>query len=199
MTSTLIDYTCCCIDKQDLTARIRELTDLRVAPGRISPGRMYMEKSLIGTNCPARSDQAIAAVREGDTLLVPKLRRLAGAWRQLNLQALCLTDLVTVGCSWPHYGVTKIPGGTRPVVSVHSRAQSFLGHLAGDIKKQVGARKAAFSTSSWRWRCHRNHAVQLLGRLEKGPQRISETPSRRVCDEAVRETMAVCEKLRTDD
>ena len=73
MTATLIGYARCSIDKQDLTAQKQALKDLGVPPDRI-----YMDKGLTGTN-RARSglDQAMAAVRKGDTLVVAKLDRLA--------------------------------------------------------------------------------------------------------------------------
>ena len=60
-------------DKQDLTAQRQALSELGVASDRI-----YMDKGLTGTN-RARPDldQAMAAVRKGDTLVVPKLDRLA--------------------------------------------------------------------------------------------------------------------------
>ena len=73
MTATLIGYARCSTDKQDLTAQKQALADLGVAPDRI-----YMDKGLTGTNRARPGlDQAMAAVRKGDTLVVPKLDRLA--------------------------------------------------------------------------------------------------------------------------
>ena len=73
MTETLIGYARCSTDKQDLTAQRRALEDLGVAPERI-----YTDKGLTGTNRARPGlDQAMAAVRKGDTLVVPKLDRLA--------------------------------------------------------------------------------------------------------------------------
>ena len=73
MTETLIGYARCSTDKQDLTAQRRALADLGVAPERI-----YTDKGLTGTNRARPGlDQAMAAVRKGDTLVVPKLDRLA--------------------------------------------------------------------------------------------------------------------------
>ena len=73
MKTTLIGYARCSTDKQDLSAQKQALLDLGVAPDRI-----YTDKGLTGThrNRPGL-DQALAAVREGDTLVVPKLDRLA--------------------------------------------------------------------------------------------------------------------------
>ena len=73
MTETLIGYARCSTDRQDLTAQRQELAGLGVAPERTN-----MDKGLTGTN-PVRPglDQAMAAVRKGDTLVVPKLDRMA--------------------------------------------------------------------------------------------------------------------------
>ena len=73
MTATLIGYARCSTDKQDLTAQRQALQDLGVTLDRI-----YMDKGLTGTNRARPGlDQAMAAVRKGDTLVVPKLDRLA--------------------------------------------------------------------------------------------------------------------------
>jgi DNA invertase Pin-like site-specific DNA recombinase len=73
MTATLIGYARCSTDAQDLTAQRHALTGLGVAADRI-----YLDKGLTGTNRRRpRLDQALAAVRAGDTLVVPKLDRLA--------------------------------------------------------------------------------------------------------------------------
>jgi DNA invertase Pin-like site-specific DNA recombinase len=73
MTKTLIGYARCSTDKQDLTAQQATLTELGVSPDRI-----YTDRGLTGTNRARPGlDQALAAVRAGDTLVVPKLDRLA--------------------------------------------------------------------------------------------------------------------------
>ena len=73
MAKTLIGYARCSTDKQDLTAQQRALAELGVAPDRI-----YMDRGLTGTHRARPGlDQALAAVRRGDTLVVPKLDRLA--------------------------------------------------------------------------------------------------------------------------
>jgi DNA invertase Pin-like site-specific DNA recombinase len=73
MAGTLIGYARCSIDEQDLTAQRDALEALGVAGERI-----YLDHGLTGTNRerPGLS-QALAAVRRGDTLVVPKLDRLA--------------------------------------------------------------------------------------------------------------------------
>lgn len=73
MTATKIGYARCSTDGQDLTAQKQALEVLGVAPDRI-----YTDHGLTGTNRARPGlDQAIAAVRDGDTFVVPKLDRLA--------------------------------------------------------------------------------------------------------------------------
>ena len=73
MAKALIGYARCSTDKQDLAAQRAALIELRVDPKRI-----YTDHGLTGTNrLRPGLDQALAAVRGGDTLVVPKLDRLA--------------------------------------------------------------------------------------------------------------------------
>lgn len=73
MTEIRIGYARCSTDKQDLTAQQEALIKLGVSPERI-----YIDKGLTGANRQRPGlDQALAAVRQGDTLVVPKLDRLA--------------------------------------------------------------------------------------------------------------------------
>lgn len=73
MVQTLIGYARCSTDKQDLAAQREALLRLGVAPDRI-----YTDHGFTGTNRARPGlDQALAAVRNGDTLVVPKLDRLA--------------------------------------------------------------------------------------------------------------------------
>ena len=73
MTATLIGYARCSTDRQDPTAQRQALLELGVAEDRI-----YTDHGLTGTTRARPGlDQALAAVREGDTLVVPKLDRLA--------------------------------------------------------------------------------------------------------------------------
>ena len=73
MTQTLIGYARCSTDKQDLAAQRDALAKLGVASDRI-----YTDHGFTGTNrIRPGLDQALAAVRSGDTLVVPKLDRLA--------------------------------------------------------------------------------------------------------------------------
>jgi DNA invertase Pin-like site-specific DNA recombinase len=69
----LIGYARCSTVLPDLTAQREILAGLGVADDRI-----YLDKGLTGTSRARPGlDQALAAVRVGDTLVVPKLDRLA--------------------------------------------------------------------------------------------------------------------------
>lgn len=73
VTGTRVGYARCSTDEQDLTAQRETLLALGVAPERL-----YLDHGLTGTTRARPGlDQALAAVREGDTLVVPKLDRLA--------------------------------------------------------------------------------------------------------------------------
>lgn len=73
MPAMTIGYARCSTDKQDLAAQRAALERLGVAPERV-----YTDHGLTGTNRARPGlDQALAAVRAGDTLVVPKLDRLA--------------------------------------------------------------------------------------------------------------------------
>ena len=73
MAQTLIGYARCSTDQQDLSAQRRALQDLGVSLGYI-----YTDHGFTGTSRARPGlDQALAAVRHGDTLVVAKLDRLA--------------------------------------------------------------------------------------------------------------------------
>ena len=73
MTATLIGYARCSTDRQDLAAQRQALLDLGVVEDRI-----YTDHGLTGTTRARPGlDQALAAVRQGGTLVVAKLDRLA--------------------------------------------------------------------------------------------------------------------------
>ena len=73
MAALLIGYARCSTDQQDLTAQRDGLLGLGVAIARI-----YVDHGLTGTNRDRPGlREALAACREGDTLVVTKLDRLA--------------------------------------------------------------------------------------------------------------------------
>ena len=73
VTGVSTGYARCSTDKRDLTAQRHALRQLGV-----SDERMYLDHGMTGRNRSRPGlQQALAAVREGDTLVVPKLDRLA--------------------------------------------------------------------------------------------------------------------------
>jgi len=73
MTGIAIGYARCSTDRQDLTAQREALIRLGVQEPRV-----YTDHGLTGTNRARPGlDQALAAAREGDTFVVPKLDRFA--------------------------------------------------------------------------------------------------------------------------
>ena len=73
LNTTRIGYARCSTNRQDLAAQRQALLELGVAEDRI-----YTDHGLTGaTRARPGLDQALAAVRQGDTLVVPKLDRLA--------------------------------------------------------------------------------------------------------------------------
>lgn len=73
MAATTVGYCRCSTDSQDLTAQRQRLRELGVSEDRI-----YLDHGLTGTNRARPGlNQALAALRDGDTLVVPKLDRLA--------------------------------------------------------------------------------------------------------------------------
>ncbi|GAV41725.1 recombinase family protein [Streptomyces acidiscabies] len=98
MSALLAGYARCSTDMQDLTAQTEILTGLGVPEDRI-----YLDKGLTGTNRERPGlGQALAAVRTGDTLVVPKLDRLARS----------VPDARDIGDSLVARGVKLSLGGT---------------------------------------------------------------------------------------
>ncbi len=90
MTALLIGYARCSTDQQDLTAQHDGLITLGVSPTRI-----YVDHGLTGTNRDRPGlREALAACREGDTLVVTKLDRLA---RSLLFDAVELSGIPVDG------------------------------------------------------------------------------------------------------
>jgi DNA invertase Pin-like site-specific DNA recombinase len=73
VTATKIGCARCSTGKQDLEANRQILLEFGV-----SADQMYLDRAYFGTTRERPGlDQALAAVRAGDTLVVPKLDRLA--------------------------------------------------------------------------------------------------------------------------
>jgi DNA invertase Pin-like site-specific DNA recombinase len=98
MSDTSTGYARCSTDKQDLAAQRQALLGLGV-PG----SRIYLDHGLTGTSRDRPGlAQALAAVRCGDTLVVPKLDRLARS----------VPDARQIGDSLAARGVRLSLGGT---------------------------------------------------------------------------------------
>ena len=96
MTALLVGYTRVSTDQQGLTSQHDGLAALGVAENRI-----YVDHGLTGTNRERPGlREALAACREGDTLTVSKLDRLA---RSLP-DARAIADELTVGQVWLNLG-----------------------------------------------------------------------------------------------
>jgi DNA invertase Pin-like site-specific DNA recombinase len=94
----LIGYARCSTDKQDLAAQRHTLRELGV-----SDDRVYLDHRMTGRHRKRPGlEQALAAVREGDTLVVPKLDRLARS----------VPDARAIGDSLAAGGVRLSVGGT---------------------------------------------------------------------------------------
>jgi DNA invertase Pin-like site-specific DNA recombinase len=94
----LIGYARCSTDRQDLTAQRHALHDLGV-----SDERVYLDHGMTGRDRKRPGlEQALAAVREGDTLVVPKLDRLARS----------VPDARAIGDSLAARGIRLSLGGT---------------------------------------------------------------------------------------
>ncbi len=94
----VIGYARCSTDKQDLAAQRHTLRQLGV-----SDERVYLDHGMTGRNRRRPGlQQALAAVRQGDTLVVPKLDRLARS----------VPDARAIGDSLAAGGVRLSIGGT---------------------------------------------------------------------------------------
>jgi DNA invertase Pin-like site-specific DNA recombinase len=94
----LIGYARCSTDKQDLAAQRQTLRGLGV-----SDDRVYLDHGMTGRNRRRPGlEQALAAVRDGDTLVVPKLDRLARS----------VPDARAIGDTLTASGVRLSIGGT---------------------------------------------------------------------------------------
>src|SRR6266487_2305009 len=148
----LIGYARCSTDAQDLTAQRDALTALGVHPDRI-----YTDHGLTGTN-RARPGlrEALAACREGDTLVVTKLDRLARS----------LPDARDIVGELTERGVRLSIGG-----SVHDPADP-VGRLLFNVLAMV----AEFEADLIRARTREGMAVaRAKGRLRAKSPKLSPT------------------------
>jgi len=142
----------CSTERQDLTAQRRILSDLGVADDRV-----YLDHGLTGRNRSRPGlTQALAALRAGDTLVVPKLDRLARS----------VPDARAIGDSLAARGVHLSLGGT-----VYDPADRM-----GKCFFNIPATFAEFEVDLLRMRTREGMAIaRAKGKLKGKPPKLSPT------------------------
>jgi len=155
MTPILIGYARCSTDKQDLAAQVDTLLKLGVAEDRI-----YTDRGFTGRNRERPGlDQALAAVRCGDSLVVPKLDRLARS----------VPDARAIGDELANRNVHLQIGGT-----VHDPADPM-----GKLFFNILATFAEFESDLIRMRTREGMAVaRAKGRLRGKKPKLSDRQQR---------------------
>ncbi|WP_163548359.1 recombinase family protein [Candidatus Frankia nodulisporulans] len=157
-TGILVGYARCSTDEQDLTAQRDRLTELGVTEDRI-----YVDHGLTGTNRARPGlEKALAAVRAGDTLVVPKLDRLARSVPDAH----AIADELAAG------GVRLSLGG-----QIYDPADPF-----GKMFFSILATFAAFEVDLLRMRTREGMKVaKANGKLRGKQPKLSAANQRRLC------------------
>ena len=158
MTATLIGYARCSTDRQDPATQRQELLALGVAEDRI-----YTDHGLTGTTRTRPGlDQALAAVRAGDTLVVPKLDRLARS----------VPDARAIADRLRERGVKLALG----------RALYDPGDPVGKLFFNILATFAEFEADLIRMRTREGMAIaRARGKLRGKPPKLSDRQQRELC------------------
>ena len=153
----LIGYARCSTERQDLTAQRRILSELGVPDDRV-----YLDHGLTGRNRSRPGmTQALAALGEGDTLVVPKLDRLARS----------VPDARAIGDSLAARGGRLSLGGTTYDPS----------DPMGECFFNILATFAEFEVDLLRMRTREGMAIaRAKGKLKGKPPKLSPT-QRRCC------------------
>ena len=169
----LIGYARCSTEGQDLTAQRQALTGLGVAPGRI-----YADHGLTGRN-RNRPDlqQALAACREGDTLVVAKLDRLT---RSVPDARDILEELTTRGVKLSIGGSVHDPGD--PVGRLLFTTLSMVAEFEADLARIRTREGLAVARAAGKLRGRRPklsaaqeaHLVKLYRSGEENPAGLAE-------------------------
>jgi DNA invertase Pin-like site-specific DNA recombinase len=148
----LIGYARCSTDTQDLTAQRRILSELGVEDERV-----YLDHGLTGRNRSRPGlTQALAALRDGDTLVVPKLDRLARS----------VPDARAIGDSLAARGVRLSLGG-----NIYDPNDPM-----GKMFFNILATFAEFEVDLLRMRTREGMAIaRANGRLKGKPPKLSTT------------------------
>jgi len=159
VTATLIGYARCSTDKQDLAAQRQILLDIGVPAERI-----YLDRGMTGTNRRRPGlDQALAAVRGGDTLVVPKLDRLARS----------VPDARDIGDSLVDRGVRLSLGG-----AIYDPADPM-----GKMFFNILATFAEFEVDLLRMRTREGMAIaRANGKLRGKPPKLSARQQKHLVD-----------------
>ena len=155
MAPILVGYARCSTDKQDLAAQVEALVKLGVVKDRI-----YIDKGFTGRNRERPGlGQALAAVRSGDSLVVPKLDRLARS----------VPDARAIGDELAGRNVRLQIGGT-----VHDPADPM-----GKLFFNILATFAEFESDLIRMRTREGMAVaKAKGRLKGKKPKLSDRQQR---------------------
>ncbi|MCV3774234.1 recombinase family protein [Enterobacter sp. RD4-1-1] len=158
MTEIRIGYARCSTEGQDLTAQQEALVKLGVSPDRI-----YIDKGLTGSNRQRPGlGQALAAVRSGDTLVVPKLDRLAR----------CVPDAREIADALVARGVKLALGA-----SIYDPADPM-----GKMFFNVLATFAEFEGDLIRLRTREGMAIaRVKGKLRGKQPKLSDTQQKELC------------------
>ena len=156
--TTRIGYARCSTDKQDLAAQVAALLALGVGQDRI-----YTDHGFSGTNRARPGlDQALAAVRAGDTFVVAKLDRLARS----------VPDARAIADRLAGQGVRLAIGG-----SVHDPHDPM-----GKLFFNILATFAEFESDLIRMRTREGMAIaRAKGRLRGKPPKLSDRQQRELC------------------
>ena len=158
----LIGYARCSTERQDLSAERRILSEFGVADDRV-----YLDHGLTGRNQSRPGlTQALAALREGDTLVVPKLDRLARS----------VPDARAIGDSLAARGVRLSLGGT-----VYDPNDPM-----GKCFFNILATFAEFEVDLLRMRTREGMAIAHAKASSKASHRSSAQPSGRCCSSSTK-------------
>jgi DNA invertase Pin-like site-specific DNA recombinase len=158
----LIGYARCSTEKQDLTAQRQVLLDLGVTDERV-----YLDHGLTGRNRMRPGlNNALAALREGDTLVVPKLDRLARS----------VPDARSIGDSLAARGVRLSLGG-----SVYDPSDPM-----GKCFFNILATFAEFEVDLLRMRTREGMAIARAKADSRAKHRSSAPPNGRSCSNSTR-------------
>lgn len=170
MTEIRIGYARCSTDKQDLTAQQEARGKLSVSPDRI-----YIDKRLTDPNRQRSDlDQALAAVRRGDTLVVPQRDRLARSVpdaREIADALLASGMTLALG--------SRIYDPADPIGKMHLNVLATFAEFEGDLIRLRTREGMAIAQTKGK---HRGKQPGLSDKQQKEPCRKHETGQHSISD-----------------